>query len=1036
MKKHVSTHLALFLTLTCCFVGISSVSAQTNKITGRVIDEETGEGLPGATIILKGTSIGEITDIDGNYSINTVGDNPQLQFSFIGYEGQTIDVGNRTTIDVSLGLALGQLDEVVVVGYGTMKRSDLTGAVSSLKGSAFQEGQPVSFQNALAGRVAGVQVTQTDNAPGSGVNIIIRGGSSLTSGNQPLYVIDGFPIIPDSNDPSTNPLADIGTNQIESMEILKDASATAIYGAQGANGVIIITTKRGKNGKPRINVDVNHGVSMMDNAPDVLSPDEFVDFQIRTIEAYKYSSTPVEGNSEEFWRSIGESGLIGKSWIDEITRAAKTTSVNVDFNGGSDGFKYALAANYLDQEGVVLNSGFERVNLNVNLEQSLNKKTKIGTSIKLSTTRNYGLVNTWEEGAIIKQAFQSNPFVLDDSDLTAFNENSPVDTWNNEDIVSYLDNVDNGFETTRMIGNLFYEQELIEGLNFYTSYGFNLYGKDAHSFLPKSTRAGTIRGGQVSFRKEERKRYVYQARLNYTKSLGKHNINATTAFETTKNEWSLFTTGVEGFEDDSRGIYDLSSASTPYLPSNVYQDNNMMSYLGRLSYSFAGKYLLTTSLRADGSSLLGAGNRWDYFPSVALGWVASNEKFIENLGVFDLLKIRASYGVTGNNQIQPYSSLASLRTERYIFNDDDRPTSGVVPGSIANPNLTWERTDQYNLGMDIGFFKSRLLITAEVYYKETNDLLLEVQLPPTSGFPSAIQNIGSISNRGFELSINTVNIDKGKFNWTSAFTFSTNRSKILKLGDTQEMFFTRNWFSRVRDDVMVREGDQIGIYYGYIEDEILNSGNEIANSPFNEVLENTVGQMKYYDVNGDGVINQADKVPLAKTVPDFIGGLNNQLTYGNWDLNFFFRWSYGNDVINGNITFLDAALGYGNWNTLESLTANNYTPLNTDGTVHGRVQDTYLSNMRSGVVEDGSYLKLDYITLGYKLPQTNVLDKVGIRNFRVYGRVSNPLMFTRYSWFDPEVSTGFGTVARVGPGADVGTYPRAKTYTIGLSIGL
>jgi TonB-linked SusC/RagA family outer membrane protein len=457
-----------------------------------------------------------------------------------------------------------------------------------------------------------------------------------------------------------------------------------------------------------------------------------------------------------------------------------------------------------------------------------------------------------------------------------------------------------------------------------------------------------------------------------------------------------------------------------------------MSYLGRVNYTFSGRYLLTASLRADASSKFGTNNKWGYFPSVAVGWVASEEKFIENLNVFDLLKVRASYGVTGNNQIPSYSSLATLSTQRYVFNNT--LYSGAVPASIANPDLRWETTDQYNIGFDMGFFNNRLMINADYYYKKTTDLLLEVQLPLNSGFNKAIQNIGAISNRGWELAVNTVNIDNGKFKWTSSLTLSANRSEVLDLGDSDEMFFTRNFYHKVNNDILVREGEQIGIYYGYVEDQILNSENEIANSPEMKVLENSVGQVKLYDVNGDGIVNQSDQVPIAKTVPDFIGGINNQITYGNFDLNFFFRWSYGNDIVNGNITFLDRA-GVDFWNTLPGYLDNRFSPLNPDGTVHGLIQDTYSNLMRSSYVEDGSFLKLDYVTLGYQYPQEQ-LNKLGIQSLRIFGRVTNPLMFTRYSWFDPEVSTGWGTVAQVGPGADVGTYPRATTYTIGLNIGL
>src|SRR5690606_33211007 len=343
------------------------------------------------------------------------------------------------------------------------------------------------------------------------------------------------------------------------------------------------------------------------------------------------------------------------------------------------------------------------------------------------------------------------------------------------------------------------------------------------------------------------------------------------------------------------------------------------------------------------------------FPSLAFGWLISEEKFIKNLNTFDLLKLRTSYGVTGNNQIPAYQSLAQLNTEKYVFNDG--LYAGMVPNSVANPNLKWEKTNQYNVGVDLGFFKSRLLFTADAYYKKTTDLLLDVQLPLSSGFTTALQNVGSISNKGLEFSINTVNMDKANFKWTSNLTLSANRSKVLDLGDRPEMFFTRNFFHTVKDDIIVRVGDPIGIYYGYIEDEIFNSATEIANSPVSEILENVIGQVKFHDVNGDGLINAGDKVPLAKTAPDFIGGLNNEFIYKHFDLSFFMRWTYGNDIINGNISYL-STVGRGNWNTLRSMSSIAFGPTNTNGTFHGNVLDTYSNYMRSNYVEDGSFLKL------------------------------------------------------------------------------
>ncbi|MCF6332015.1 MAG: TonB-dependent receptor [Draconibacterium sp.] len=1010
------------------FLSFSSL-AQEKNVTGKVVDKKTQELLPGVTIVVEGTTNGTVTDVNGKYSINVKAEDAKLQFRFVGYETQVIEIGNQTVINIELPTLISDLDEVVVVGYGTMRKRDLTGAVSSVKGSSIEKANPISIQSALAGRVAGVQVTQTDNSPGAGIKILIRGGSSLTSGNQPLYVIDGFPIVPD-DDPTSNPLADLSPSQIESMEILKDASATAIYGAEGANGVIIITTKLGKEGRPEIRVNASYGISDMAGYPGILSPDEFTDYMISKYEMNYFESDEYK-NSLAYWQKIKESGEPGNVWIEDITRRAQSKNANINFSGGTNGMRYAVSGDYLNQEGIIDRSKFNRMNLNANLEQKIGEKIKIGTALKFSMSENSGMVNTWEENTIIKKALQTNPFMDSEFSLDDYEEDDDTYSWNNENVTEYIRDVDNQFETSRMIGNMFFQYEIIKGLNFYTSYGFNRYYKNEHSFFPTTTRKGLGVGGEANFKKRDTKSFVYQARLNYIKNIAKHHINATAVFETKSNEQLYYRSTVQGFGDESRGVYDLSSVSTPLVPSNIYSADALMSYLGRVSYNYNNRYLLTASLRADGSSKFGKENKWGYFPSIAAGWLMSEENFIKNMNTFDLLKLRVSFGVTGNNQIPSYSSLAKLTTEKYIF--DDALYSGMVPGSIANPNLKWETTNQYNIGLDLGFFKNRVLLTAEAYYKETTDLLLDIQLPLTSGYSTALKNIGSISNKGLELTINTVNIDKKDWKWTSTFTISTNKSKVLDLGEPDEMFFTRNFYHRVKNDILVRVGDPIGIYYGYVEDQAVNSENEIANSPEMKILENIPGQVKIYDVNGDGIVTSADKVPLAKTVPDFVGGLSNEITYKNFDLSFFLRWSYGNDIINGNITFLDRMAG--NWNTLRSMQSITFTPINTEGTFHGSVPNTYSNIMRSGYVEDGSFLKCDYITLGYRVPN-KLLNKINIKNLRIYARVGNPFMITRYSWFDPEVSTGWGTVAKVGPGADVGTYPRATNYSLGLSIGL
>jgi TonB-linked SusC/RagA family outer membrane protein len=1024
MKNIKSKVLILLLSVLFSFQAYS----QTIEITGQVTDDKTGDILVSATVSVLGTDNGTVTNFDGIYNIKVNDPDAKLLFQYLGYRDKIVTIDGEQVINVQLSPTQATLDEVVVVGYGVVKKSDLTGSVGNIKSKSFEKGAPLSVQDALAGRISGVQITQNDNAPGSGMRILIRGGTTLTAGNQPLFVIDGFLITPDDSNPNQNPLADINPNDIESIEVLKDASSTAAYGALGANGVVIVTTKSGKAGKPRISVNASSGVSVMDNVPNILSPDEYLEWQINRSAIQAFYEPNAQAN---IWQAIRDSGQEGSVWIDRITREAIVNQYDVSFSGGTEDLSYRLSSGILNQEGVINNSEFNRFNLSAKLEQKIGDKIKIGGTMTYSKKEAVGMVNTWDEAAILKTVFQLNPFMPDDFDIADFDIEDPTFTFNAENPLTFMEEVDISNTTQRFLANVFFEYKLARGLTFYTSYGFNSFSDDYHEFYPSSVRRGFNVGGFARVRNRNTNTSVFQARLNYNKNIKKHNFNFTAVTERRTRDVELEAFGAEGFEDESLGIYSINSATNAYFPVKEFlQEREDFSVLGRFRYNYDSKYLLSASLRADASSVFGDNNKWGYFPAVAVGWVASKEEFIRDLNTFDLLKFRVSYGQVGNSQIPTFQSLASIDPVRYIFGDD--LVVGQVPGGVANPDLTWETSEEFNIGIDLGFFNNRLNITADAYYKETSDLLLEVQLPLTSGFDTAIENVGAISNRGIELAINTVNIDNDNFKWTSAFTISANRSKILSLGENNEMFFTRQFYSRLRDEIILRVGENVGTFYGYVEDGVLNSENEIANSPELVVLENVVGGVNLKDINGDGVVDNNDRVIIGNSQPDFIGGLNNEFTYKNFDLSFFLRWSYGNDVINGNIVFLDR-VGVGNWNTLERFRDNEFTPLNTNGTIHGQVPDTYSNLMRSSYVEDGSFLKVDYITLGYTMPE-KFIKSFNITLLRFFARVNNPFLFSNYSWFDPEVSTGFGTAARVGPGIDVGTYPRNITYTLGLSL--
>ena len=1021
-----------FKLLTIIFLTSFLSSFAQTSIEG-VVNDVKGLPLPGANVIIKGTKNGVLTDFEGVFKIKAkIGD--VLIISSLGFDKKEVKIqGNSITI--VLGELNEALNEVVVIGYGTVKKKDLTGAVSSVRATSIEKGDPVDLQTALSGRVAGLQITQNDNGLGSGVKAIIRGGSSLTSGNQPLYVIDGFPIVPDEN-ASSNPLSDIDPGQIKSVEVLKDASATAIYGARGSNGVIIITTKLGKEGKPVITATLSTGTSFVTRFPRVLSDSEYLDSRIIKDKVNYLNGTT--DNLSTKWQDQKDANAQGVDWPKEATQVALTRRMDLSMGGGSkEGLNYQISGNFLDQEGVVIETNFKRYNLNSNIVQSIGKNTRIGTNIKLAFTKNIGRSLEKDADGVFKKVFSTNPFQPIDFQLGDIDIDPDTNSGDNENVVTYLKEVDNETESTRIIGNVFYETKLANNLTFYTSYGFNRGYINNQVFLPSSVLKGFKENGIAEFEKIETLNQVFETRFNYKKVFDKHNINATAVGEFSDNRKSIFTAGATGFSDQTNGFNDLSSAILPTFPLNNIAEEILASFLGRVSYGYNNKYLLTASIRADGSSKFGKENKWGYFPSLALGWTLSEESFIQKLNIFDNFKLRASYGVTGNNQIPAYSAIGLLKPGNYVFNDVFY--SGKVPSNVSNPDLKWETTAQYNLGVDLGFFKNRLTITAEAYYKETTDLLLEVQLPLSSGFETALKNIGSFSNQGFELTINSVNIDNRDFKWRSDFTFSFNRNKVLNLGDKSEFYFDANIFpSKFNNEILIRVGQSTGIYYGYIEDQIINNQTEAANSPRQVGVGipdiNNNGQVKIYDVNGDGLINSFDKVPIANTTPEFIGGFNNEFTYKNFDFSFFLRFSYGNDVINGNIGNLDK-VNIGNWNTLKSMSDNSYNAaFNPTGTFHGENSNgVYSSLFRSAYVEDGSFLKCDFITLGYTMPKS-VVESLNANKFRLFARINNPFMLTRYSWFDPEVNSTGGTAGRVGGGVDLGSYPRNTSVTLGLSL--
>lgn len=1019
------------------------VSAQS-KVRG-VVKDDSNRPIEGAAVSVKESRQATLTNPKGEFEI-AAGLGNTLVISHLGFTNYEKPVVSFKPLEITLSYEIGVLEDVVVIGYGSVRKSDLTGAVSSLSGKVLEQAPPNSFQAAMAGKLAGVNISQIDASPGAGMNILIRGGNTLTGGNQPLYVIDGFPLLPDQvnseDENASNPLSDLSPSMIESIEVLKDASATAIYGSAGSNGVILITTKSGGE-RPQVDINVNTTMSSLSNMPNTLTPEQYVNYKVGMAQSELYLLTNTKETNENNLRTWklrrndfynNPDSYKGKVWIDEISRSAMTNNAEVAFSNSSKdkSFRYRVGAGFFDQEGVIINTHFQRKNINLNLSQKIGSRLTLDMSSILSQSLKKGMVDQWGSSATVKRAMLANPF--QPANWSYVRDGAIEDPLIFESTADNISEVvrltDNNVDESRIFANLAATYKLTKDLSLYTSYGTNRRVEDKGTFKSPELRAYVGLGGQADFIRRNYNNWVYQARMQYNKQVEKHSFNAVGVFESRENTSELFRASVQNFQESERGLWDLSTATQALLPlSNIHQRDAMVSYLGRLVYSYDSKYLLTGSIRRDGSSRFGRNNRWGNFPSLALGWVVNRENFFRNVNHINFLKLRLSYGVTGNNQIGNYLSLSQMESVRYPFGDD--VNVGFVHSSIANDELRWERTAQYNAGLDMNFFKNRIQFTGEVYYKKTTDLLLEVQVPMTSGYTTATQNIGAMDTRGYELSLTSVNIAKKDFEWNSTLTHSVYRNKILNLGDKEEMYFLNNIFWGMSNNVMLRVGRSTGTFFGYIEDGVLNSKTEIANSPNQSILTNTLGEMKYVDVNGDGIVNDADKVPIGNSLPKFTGGLNNEFKYKNFDLVFFLRWSVGNDVINGNTSYMTD--NYRNWNTTVDVANNVWAPDRPHNNSTGMTGTFWMDDMRSSLVEDGSFLKVDYITLGYTLPSA-LTNRLKVRSLRVFARADNPLIFSRYTWFDPEVSTGWGTVAQIGPGVDLSSYPRSSGGTVGLNI--
>lgn len=980
--------------------GYSNLTASV-EVTGAVTSE-AGEPLIGVNILVKGTSTGTVTDIDGQFSINVPDGQETLVFSYTGYETMEVSLNGRTQLQITMQENIAALDEIVVIGYGSVKKSDVTGSVASIKAEEIGKIASVRVDDALRGKVAGLQIIPTSSAPGAGSTIRIRGSNSISANNEPLYVIDGF--IGGGN------LNDINVNDIESVEVLKDASATALYGSRGSNGVILITTKRGKAGQSRFNYDGFHGFQSPTRLLDVLNAAEFGEW-INEIKGFAIYPNP---------SALG----VGTNWQEEVYRNdAPISSHTFSVSGGTDKTRFFLSANYFGQDGIFIESDLKRYQFRINADHEVNQKLRIGNSLTLSRTlenpRSANIINTagWDPTLPVRDEKGNFTFQTVSSE---FSLDNPV-------AVAVL-NV-NQRTSNRVLGNIFAEFEPIEGLTYKLSMGANLDYDRGENYAPSTLYSQLATQGAASISNNENLDLLVENTLNYTKDFGNHSISALIGYTRQRIFNTSNSVGTRGFVTDAFTFNNLAAGVERNAAGSGASEIGFESYLFRANYSWKSKILLTMSARSDASSVFAANNKRALFPSGAIAWRLIEEDFIQRLGIFDDLKFRASYGRLGNPGLGFGASLTRLSTSgnNYILGVNQDVVSGIAANTLGNDNLKWETTDQFDIGIDAGFMNNRIQVTLDYYAKRTNDLLVNVQVPWLTSFSSSLTNFGEVSNRGVELALTTVNINRKDFRWETNFNIAANKNEVLDIFN-EEGFIYLNSIGGVEAVAsgILQEGEPIGTFYGLVRDGIWNSQAEIEASGLTG-FSVFPGGKRFVDVNGDGVISAVDdRQIIGDANPDFFGGIGNTLSYKGLELSFFWAFTVGNEIFNETDSRIGIALDN---NTFKRFT-DRWTPTNTESNIpsaEGAARTLITSDTE--VIEDGSFLRLRNINLGYSLPVSSLN---WIQSARIYFSGINLLTFDSYSGYDPEINRGFDNLRR---GYDQAQYPTAKMVTFGLQLG-
>lgn len=969
-----------------CFIvfilvcGIVPFSFAQKTVTGKVIAFENEESLPGANVVVQNTTIGTVTDLEGNFSLEIPEDVNTLLVSYIGYVPEEVTINNRSNITITLIQDITQLQELVVVGYGATSRKFVSSSISQIDSEDFDDVIKTSLDAALQGKTTGVQINSNSGTPGAALSVEIRGANSISAGTQPLYVIDGIPITTGDfaqigmEGQNINALSDIDPDDIASISVLKDASAAAIYGARAANGVVLIETKSGKSGKTRINLSAYTGVQTVQNKLQLLNAREFIE----------YLNDVSEGLGDQFDPSVST------DWQEEILRTAPIHETEINLAGGSDETQFYISGGFFQQDGIVIGTDYTRINGRVNVDHKVNDRMRLGAKITTSRSVNNRVPGDQSINGVLPNAISKPPvYAIRDEEGNYLEQGF----WPNP--VAIGNEALNEVISLRNISNVFAEYDLLPQLTFKTQWGYDFYNLDERRYEPTTTDRGAQSNGYGIDATTRVTRLVQQSTLNYQQKINKHDLNVIAGYSfELENQKSNYLQGINFPTDDFQYI---SEAGTVEETASSATDYALQSFFGRINYVFDNRYVVTLNFRRDGSSNFGSANKYANFPGGSIAWNISDESFFQSESI-DNLKLRVGYGLVGNDNIGRFQF---LNTYSGGFNYLNNP--GLVPSRIPNPSLKWESSAQTNLGVDLDMLQSRLSVSVDAYYNRTRDLLLDRPLPGNIGFSSVAANVGKLENRGLEIGIDGIILD-GNLKWNSNFNISFNQNKVLELYQDQPILNV----GRGNNAVLIDE--PIGVFY-----QLKSLG-----------VDPSTGDLVFEDVDFNNEINDQDRQVVGNPNPDFTGGFTNRLSYGNFDLNIFLQFVYGNEIFNGVRQYAENMTFEENDNQLASIKRRWKEP--GDIAPIPRINGTFNNDITSHYIEDGSFVRLKNINLGYNFPK----GVLGVSDFRLYVTGQNLLTLTKYSGFDPEVNySGIGSIRR---GVDFFTFPLARTVTLGAKL--